>query len=300
MRTNLPSVAALVIWTLAYASAATASQKTCFHLFDSTAYRDKPDLSAYGIERADTYEPVRWWPRGGGGDDLPDPSAAQRWVNDMRKKRGLVVLDVERWWIGGTNATAGEDAVRRYITVLDWIRGAGYTGPLGYYGILPIGGNPARVLQAEGGSDREQWLRENARAQPLADRVEVIYPSLYTRSPDAQAWELFASRTLQQAHKMAPGKPVYAFLWPQYNPGDPTLALRYIPASLWTKELELVKKSADGAIIWGGIATSKAEGVPSWDPAADWWKATVEFISRQGTCALPSPPADLKVTPSGR
>jgi hypothetical protein len=276
----------MVVMALPWPRVADAEARKCFHLFDSTAYRNKPDLREHGVEPADTYEPVRYWP-GSSGNDLPDPGAAERWVSDMRRKRGLVVLDVERWWIGGTDAAAGENAVRRYITVLDWIRRAGYTAPLGYYGILPIGGNPARVLQEEGGRDRQQWLAENDRAQPLAQRVDIIYPSLYTRSPDFAAWELFAVRTLRQAHKMAPGKPVYAFLWPQYYPSDPALALRPIPGTVWARELDLVSRNAEGAVIWGGIGRSKEEGVPRWDPSAHWWQATLEFTKRVQTCATP-------------
>jgi hypothetical protein len=295
---RLRLLAAIVLPCLVAAGtqAADIQQRRCFRLFDATAYVGKPDLRARGFEPIQTFEPDRWWPEGETHDDLPSPLAARHWMADIRDKQGKLVLDLERWWIGGTDAPAAEAAMRRYLTIIEWLRGAGYAGQIGYYGVIPIW-DRARSLQPEGSAARLAWHKENERAQPLADRVDILYPSLYTGDEDVQSWERFAVATLQEARQLARGKPVYPFLWPQYAPDSKALSLRYLSRAQWARELEVVGNNADGAVIWGGIGQSKRDGPPRWDESADWWQATLAFLSRRGACVnpAPEPPDHVKV-----
>ena len=282
-------LAASVLPCLATAQTQTsdAPRRNCFPLFDATAYVGKPNLRARGFEPMQAFEPDRWWPAGETHDDLPSPLAAQHWILDIRDKQGKLVLDLERWWLGGADATAAAEAMRKYITVIDWLRGAGYAGQIGYYGVIPIW-DRARALQPEGSPARLEWRKENERAQPLADRVDILYPSLYTADEDARSWERFAVANLKEARRLARGKPVYPFLWPQYAPGNKTLELRYLSRAQWARELEIVGENADGAVIWGGIGQPNSGGPPKWDESADWWQATLAFLSSRGACADPN------------
>lgn len=264
--------------------AADSQRPACFRLLDATAYVGKPpDLPARGFVPIQAFEPDRWWPPGKAHDDLPDPSAAQHWITDIHDKHGKLVLDLERWWLGGSDAAVADEARRRFITVIDLLRGAGYTGQIGYYGVIPIW-DRARALQPEGSPARLAWRRENERAQPLADRVDILYPSLYTGDEDVQSWERFAIANLEEARRLARGKPVYPFLWPQFDPGNKSLALQYLSRAQWERELAVIGSHADGVVIWGGIAQTNTGGPPRWNESADWWQATLAFLATRGAC----------------
>ena len=88
---------------------------------------------------------------------------------------------------------------------------------------------------------------------------------------------------------MAGGKPVYAFIWPQYDEQNKVLGLQLIPGKFWALQLQTVAQYADGAVIWGGYKVN-------WDEQAPWWQATQQFLqSRPPTCSLPNPPAEFQV-----
>jgi Hyaluronidase len=278
------TVAAVLISFSFLVPEAQADPGKCLRVFDATAYVGKPDLASRGIEMANVFEPDRWWPQRG-PDDLPDQSASQEWIRRIRMRQGLLVLDLERWWLRGSDAVVSE-AMRRYMTVADWIRAAGYSDPMGYYGVIPTY-NPASALQSADSSSRAAWRKENDRVQPLADRVDMLFPSLYTSDEDVGKWERLAVATLQEARRLARGKPVYPFLWPQYEGTNTPLSLKYLPKSQWARELEVIGNNASGVVIWGGIAPAAGSGSPPWDESAPWWQATVEFMARHPLCSGP-------------
>jgi hypothetical protein len=262
---------------------AAAAQEKCIRIFDGTAYARKPDLASRGVESANVFEPDRYWPKGPHDDDLPDPRAAQEWLRRIRMKRGLLVLDVERWWLRG-NDTDVREAMRRYITVFDWIRAAGYSDPMGFYGAMPTY-NPEAFTRNDGSPERAAWAKENDRIQPLADRVDILFPSLYTYDGNTEAWEQRAMATLQEARRIAHGKPVYPFIWPQYEGAKNPIGLQYMPRAQWARELKVIANNASGMVIWGGIALPGNEDPPRWDESAPWWQATLEFLAGQHLCS---------------
>jgi hypothetical protein len=276
---RLVAVACLLV-----ASAAVqATPEKCIRVFDATVYSHKPNLARLGIEPANVFEPDRYWPRGPAGDDLPDPSAAQEWLHRLRTKHGLLILDVERWWLRGSDADVRE-AMRRYLTVFDWIRAAGYTEAMGYYGAIPTYHLEA-ALQDAASAVRAVWRQENDRIQPLADRVDILFPSLYAADSDIESWEKRAIATLQEARRLAKGKPVYPFLWPQYEGVKNPIGLQYMPGSQWARELEIAGNNSNGLVIWGGIAPPGTEDPPRWNESAPWWQATLEFLAHQHLCS---------------
>jgi hypothetical protein len=274
--------AAIAIVCLLSACHASAGHLKCFHVFDATAYVGKPDLARSGIEPTNVFEPDRWWPKGERDDDLPEPGAVQTWMRTIRSKHGLLVLDLERWWLRGSE-TAVQEGMRRYITVFDWIRAAGYSDMMGYYGVIPTY-NPGGALQPEGSRENAAWRKENDRVQPLADRVDILFPSLYTSSEDVESWAKLATAQLREAKRLAHGKAVFPFLWPQYEQSSGALGLKYLPRAQWYRELQVVGANADGVVIWGGIARSAHEGAPKWDDSAPWWQATLAYLATRESC----------------
>ena len=70
---------------------------------------------------------------------------------------------------------------------------------------------------------------------------------------------------------------------PQYFDHKPTpkhLQVKFIPGEFWALQLETVCKYADGAIIWGGWDFKKWTRF-EWDPTAEWWKITREYINNK-------------------
>jgi Hyaluronidase len=279
----IPRIIAALSISCLVVSAAKAEQHQCLHVFDATAYVGKPDLGRRGIEVVNAFEPDRYWPKGAHNDDLPDPSAAQTWIRRITARQGLLVLDLERWWLRGKDEDVRE-GMRRYLTVFDWIRAAGYSGPMGYYGVIPTYNRDA-AMQDDGSPARAAWRKENDRVLPLAEKVDVLFPSLYTADEDIVSWEKYAIADLYEAKRLARGKPVFPFLWPQYEGPVSGRGLQYMPESEWARELQVVAGNADGLVIWGGIGLPDTGGPPHWDESAPWWQATLAFLAHHELCS---------------
>jgi hypothetical protein len=98
--------------------------------------------------------------------------------------------------------------------------------------------------------DYNAWMAASTYLMPLAQKVDYIFPSLYTyydpySNGTNQDWQTFADQQIQAARMY--GKPVYPFLWPQYHDAPNA----YIPTDYWTNEIQHVASNADGVVVWG-------------------------------------------------
>jgi len=107
--------------------------------------------------------------------------------------------------------------------------------------------------------------------QPVANAVNVVYPSIYTFYTDQEGWKKYAIAQVAEARRLAPGKPVYAFIWPRYHESNKALNNQYIAADFWRFQLETLYQVADGVVIWGGWQEP-------WNERADWWIQTQAFM----------------------
>jgi Hyaluronidase. len=124
-------------------------------------------------------------------------------------------------------------------------------------------------------------MLENDRIISLAQTVDVFYPSLYTFYTDKAGWVEYATAQISEARRLANGKPVFAFLWPQYHNSNRLLKCQFLPADYWQLQLETVSKLADGVVIWGGwdVCNSKGKAL-QWNDNAKWWQVTKAFIKK--------------------
>src|SRR5262249_4133499 len=105
------------------------------------------------------------------------------------------------------------------------------------------------------------------------------FPSLYTYYPDQAGWVAYAKANLSEARRLAPGKPVYCFLWPQYHDSS-TLAYQFLPVDYWKLQLQTCRQYADGIVILGCVGKDgKMNGWLTWDDNAPWWQATIQFVA---------------------
>src|SRR5699024_8470088 len=137
-----------------------------------------------------------------------------------------------------------------------------------------------------GSAPQKRWERIQDRMKPVAKLVDVSLPSLYTWGTDIEAWKKTAEIVVNKARAMNPGKPVYAFIWPQYygsvhGHNRNRKALQFIDAKTWRAELETLYQIADGVIIWS--STKGANGnILKFSTDMPWYVTTLDFMASHG------------------
>lgn len=262
-----------------------------FRIFDSTAYANKPDLSCYGIEPIEiayVSQIFQDWSSDTPVDKVPDPTSLRLLAQRMAAKDNPVVVDIEHWPLRGDQNTV-ERSIEKYRYVLQALKREAPSLRIGLYGVLPTV-EYHRALQLESSRQYQSWHSENKRLLPIAKDVDYVFPSLYTHNTNRERWKTYAMAQMREARTY--GKPVYAFVWPQYHESNRILRKRYIPYDYWRLQLQTVYEHADGIVIWGGREHGRAA---KWDEDAAWWTATKRFITdtvgRQ-PCASQSRPWD--------
>jgi hypothetical protein len=255
----------------ALSAPSSADRRREFLMFDSTFYKQKPDLRRYGLKPVSI---VMWgmlWARGGDLAKLPDRDSVRRVAVEAGSSASITVLDIEHWPLAGNPAKV-EESVRKYATLVQWFKEAAPTGKFGYYGVAPLRDYWASIQPIE--SPRYlAWQKQNDGMAPVARAADILCPSVYTFFEDQNDWAKYAVAQIREARRYAGGKPVYVFLWPQYHPTDKKLSGTYVSGEYWRMELEIARKYADGVIIWGGYQQN-------WNETAPWWLETRQFLQK--------------------
>lgn len=240
-----------------------------FEVFDATLYLGKPKYLAPGIKPIRVvYRSEIWEQRDPG--ELPDPAMIKKIMERMSDKDVPIVIDIEHWPLTGKNDRGVQENLGKYKKIVSWFREFAPQAKIGFYGRVPIG-DYWRAIDGRRKGEFEQWKAENTRAQSLADAVDALYPSLYTFYRDREGWVRYAKAQIAEARRLAKGKPVYVFLWPQYHESNRILGLKYIAPDYWKLQLETARQYADGVVIWGGYKQK-------WDWNAKWYVVTKQFL----------------------
>ncbi len=250
--------------------------KKPFMVFDGTMYGRKPDLSPHGIRPVSIAYAGQFgtvWHKT--SHTLPEKHVVQQVAREALAKNVPVVIDIEHWPLVGPSSEV-RASLSKYMTVLQWFKEAAPGLPVGYYGAPPIR-DYWKSLRSPMSKEWASFARENDQLRPLADSVDILFPSLYTYYTDRGGWIRYAYAQIAEARRNANGKPVYVFLWPQYHDSNPSLAWAQIPADFWRLQLQMAKQYADGIVIWGGWGP---KGRVNWDENAAWWKVTKEFMKK--------------------
>lgn len=233
-----------------------------FPVYDNTFYRNVDLEQAGAVKSNIVYEYLvaeltgqdankfRGTRPGGAELNLPDKNAFEALVQSVTTGPGPVVLDFETLYLEGPQADA-ERHFEKLRTMLEWAHEAVPGRTVGYYGVL--GNTSPRYYKLE---------------RRLAEREDALFPSLYTFSDNRPAWLAKFRRIMTQAAKVAPGKPVYAYLWPQYHDGT-KLAGHYLTPDHWRYELETAQQLCSGVVIWGPRVS---------DPDRRWVDETAAFL----------------------
>lgn len=248
-----------------------------FRVFDSLLYVGKPNLSPLGMQHIYTaYENFFFdsWSADPAIQATAAPSeAATRAVARQAIAAGdqTVVIDIECWATDIRTASLAQvqTTIQWFTQVIGWLRSEAPSLKIGIYGILPLRDSLRPDLFTA--AQKQAWSEANAFLAPLATQVDYVSPSLYTFYQDPTIWQAYAQANIDQAKQY--GKPIMPFIWNEYHPGNTTIpAGTALPADFWRMELDVLRQSVSGVVIWGGWKEN-------WDSTAPWWLKTVEFTS---------------------
>jgi len=234
-----------------------------FIVFDGLLYTGKPDLSAAGLQPINLVYSKSEMFEGGKFNETAWSAAVTRSAADMKP----LVLDIEEWKVSGLPKGEVITNIAKYQRALEIARVAAPKSQIGYYGLVPERNYWTPVKKDQ--QALKEWEATNQSLRVIADKVDFIFPSIYTFYNDPVGWEVYAKAMLQEARKFK--KPVYAFISPEFQ--DSKLAGHNVPAKFWAKQLDLCRQYADGVVIWGGFQKP-------WDEKAPWWVTTKEFMQK--------------------
>ncbi|MCE9553736.1 MAG: hypothetical protein K8T91_10245 [Planctomycetes bacterium] len=212
-----------------------------FKILDNMKYKGQPDLTQAGLIHCNIiYQEAIWKNRK--VDQMPDKEAYLEVVRRHVKAPGFVVLDIEN-----------SSNYKHFATLVRWTKEAAPGSLVGMYG-------------------------HGTETQELAKAVDAFFPSMYTFDDNREQWKRKMQRAVNQSRGMAPGKPVYPYLWPQYHKGA-AREWQFIGGDYWMFQLRTAREcGANGVVLWGN-STLKGVAQPAWRPNAPWWQSTVKFAA---------------------
>ncbi|QDU32290.1 hypothetical protein KS4_03210 [Poriferisphaera corsica] len=240
---------------------------------------DRPvDLSMLGMKPIQIMSPSSLWDTKNGQDYFnTDLNRYRAYARYLKRHEGIVCLDIEHYQtdarqIGKNGFTKQklDRNIKMFKTIVDVIHQAEPELRIGYYLLLPVRDYWSPVYGHE--KDIEKWQKANDALMPLADSVDVLFPSFYTFNNDPVGWLKYAKANMEQSRRFH--KPVYVFLYPKYHESNKELGGTLIDGEFWAKQLEFVYENADGVVIWGPFKKHE------WGPGVGWWDATVKFVEK--------------------
>ena len=256
---------------------AKSAESRTFVVFDGTLYAKKPDLSKHGIKPIAIVD-RGIWPANAGKDATPDPVLVKGVIQKIENTKTPVVLDFESYPLTGSDEVVS-NSLSKLTSIIDAFKASAPDRKFGFYEILPIR-DYWRAVEGPGKPKYIQWQKENDRLRVLDQKVDALFPSLYTFYDDKAGWIKYATAQICEARRLS-RKPVYVFLWPEYHDSNRKLGGTPIDPEFWRIQLDTARKLADGMVIWGGYDFAKKHAA-DWDENAGWWRSTVEFMRANG------------------
>jgi hypothetical protein len=244
----------ITVTGLASYSLVAAQEKRPFAVFDNMSYRGKPDTTEEGLVPSNIVYEGSIWPHDKNYGVLPSRDAFDAVIRGHIGNPGPLVLDIERLPLKGSPETVHQH-LRVLATLADWAR-ADVPGKLvGYYGSGTLTDVPTKDMPS---------------ARELARHVDAFFPPMYTLDNDRWAWAKRAEAEAAEDRVLAPGKPTFFYLWPQYHDGTPK-QFQYVDGAFWKFQLHTARRAAEGIVLWSPSRFN-------WDESSGWWAATQEFM----------------------
>jgi hypothetical protein len=248
--------------------------KANFVVFDGTLYKGKPTAAQLGMKPITILYQAAMWP--GKSDDpqsVPNADVVRALALKASQSGGIAVVDIEQWQLTGDLAATAQ-SVDKYQQTLQMFQQAAPSLQVGFYSVAPIR-DYWSPIDGTLSSNYLAWQQQNNTVTPIAQAANALFPSAYTFYTDQAGWKKYAIAQIAEARRIGPGKPVYLFLWPQYENGKSSTDAEYLTDDYWKMELETARQYADGVVIWGGWKQT-------WDSNASWWLETQQFMTETG------------------
>ncbi len=255
---------------------------TEFIVFDASKYSHKPSefrqlthpayiLSAWALFElppVSDYHP----------NELPSEKRV-RGLLRLLPKKAHVIIDLEWYSIRPENTDQEiNSGIKKLLTILNWIKEERTDVKVGYYGIIPRNDwQIAYPAHGPGSAYYQSWADHNNKLESLAAAADFLAPSIYTyhtrnvqNPPFPNLWENYIRLTIKESRRLSGGKPVYPFMWPQYHESNKEgLAGTYLSGDDWKYQLEIVRETADGLVLWGGTSEFNH---------GQWWLEMKRFL----------------------
>ncbi|CAK0754690.1 exported hypothetical protein [Gammaproteobacteria bacterium] len=312
------AVVALLCLSAPTIAESTISQTSEFPIFDALTYKGKPDSSALSLRKIHLID------RNPDKSEPPNEEGVRQIVAEISKTEAspVIVFDIEGFQHPTEirrDAKSAVDAELAYLNQLVfWAKSTNKSVKVGFFAIMPRVDywTPNLYRAATENPTDSRWsadtaniqthmknlMKANAYVAALADKVDFIYPELYTPydsykgnpfGVNYHGWEQFAAFTISEARKYH--KPVYPFVFNGFIDGaatvyrfrkpafDPAIGpfpgwrpMSYsCPDGLWSKEIAYLRAHADGMVLWGTGSFLRQ----TWNDVADWWQETVKNLS---------------------
>jgi hypothetical protein len=258
--------------------------------YDATLYTGKPDLTQYGL-KGTRLQDVAYFLTADKTAMIASKVQSEAAIA-MTKGGYLIIdqeslpMDIRKYPVERVTAS-----IQLMVQIVNLMHEAQPTLKVGYYGAVPMPDYWTPVLyysylQSNPTYAEQTWLPKfqawqaaNDMLKPIGDVVDFVCPSLYTFYDDPAAWAIYARANIEEAAQY--GKPVIPFLRWTYHDSNPTIGSQPLPAADWKAEIDLVRASADGVIVWGGW-------LEQWDPNATWWQVVQDEIRQDAASTTPA------------
>lgn len=242
-----------------------------FKLFDTLLFTGKPASSVWGAEPLKIFyqQFVLDQPE----QTLPTQESLNTKLATHANFEGSICFDIEI--MAHTDPASLAEYVLFYNQLTAMIRIACPKAKIGYYSLPPIRQYWPIINKVSNQAVYNAWIVSNNNIQAIIDNVDICFPGLYTfygsLPEEVAAWHTYARENIAEAQRLAKGKPIYPFIWPQFDGGP--LAGQLIPAFYWRMQLEALKGfGCQGAVLWGGNQVA-------WNNNSPWYLQTLEFAA---------------------
>jgi len=271
---------ALVLFCyLVFTCCAPAYGRTAMKFLNSLVFTGMPDLGQYGFMSNHVIYGNVWngvaVVADANGNNLPNEAGTRQIIRSIIASgyRGLVQWDIEGigWdWDPRWHPNTHQQGIANFQKILEWSKDEAK-------GLLRIGNYyfpPDSDYRGNSAAQLADLRAADDALAPLTALVDDFYPQAYTFDNDTSFWVDSIATKVAECRRIAPGKPIYPYIWPQYHPmiGRP-LAGTYVPGEFWLLQLATLKAlKVDGVVFWGGYKTP-------WDPNQGWWRETLKFLA---------------------
>lgn len=236
------------------------------------------DISEYGIHPFIIVAPS-WLLDGGNGS-----ANSENIINEIKFQSIAIAtsqypnlyvqLDEEGWDL--YSADKRRDSLLKSIEIF---RKYNTTSKIGFYAQLPK--NEYNFGNIDNDTKYQNWQAKNDILKPVYDKVDVFFPSCYTRREmiDSLGWKKYALANIDEIRRISPTKPIIMGLTLQYDDR------KYVEPEYLKYQLEtlLTDGRIQGVFYWTSDTVVNNDGSksrPTFNKDMPWFKPIQQFMKK--------------------